>query len=140
MNKLFFFAAITALTGSIGAHAQNVLPDLSKYQCYKIDTAGLHISEEDAFFGRGFPNVFGQPSTTSRKLGTAIGVVYVAWPLVKANGFVKILRGVNKDGWVAETTIIPLRKADGSIGGCTLSWREPGRIQFHLEPGTALRY
>ncbi|MCW2318888.1 hypothetical protein M2322_004457 [Rhodoblastus acidophilus] len=140
MKRMSFAIILSVLTMSISAHAQTALPDLSKYQCYKVDIANLHISEEDAFYGRGFPNVFAQPSTASKKMGKAIGIVYVRWPLVKANGFVKILRGINQDGWVAETTVIPLRKADGSVGGCTLSWREPGRIQFHLEPGTAVRY
>ncbi|MBB4200192.1 hypothetical protein CCR94_02190 [Rhodoblastus sphagnicola] len=140
MKKLLFSLFLPVLTTSISANAQTALPDLSKYQCYKIDMVGLHISEEDAFYGRGFPHVFAQPSTASKKKGTAIGIVYVKWPLVTVNGFVKILRGTNQDGWVAETTVVPLRKADGSVGGCTLSWREPGRIQFHLEPGTAVRY
>ena len=40
---------------SFGAHAETANPDLSHYQCYKVDTVGLHITQEDAFAGRGFP-------------------------------------------------------------------------------------
>ena len=50
------------------------------------------MTPEDAWEGKGFPPVFKGPSEDSGKLGEASGVVYVAWPLQKENGFVQILR------------------------------------------------
>lgn len=120
--------------------AQNSYPDLSKYQCLKVNESALHITQEDAFVGKGFPHVFAEPTSASRALGTTSEIVTVAWPLIKTNGFVQVLWGSNRVGWVAATTLIPLRKKDGSIGGCTLRWREPGRIEMSLDPGVAVQY
>ena len=83
----------------------------------------LKLTPEDAWNGKGFPPVFKGPSEDSGKLGVASGVVYVAWPLQKQNGFVQILRfGGDSDGF-RRSVIRPFYREPGSKGGCTLSWR-----------------
>ena len=73
--------------------------------------------------------MFKGPSEDSGKLGVASGLVYVAWPLQRENGFVRILRFGGELGWISEGVIRPLYREPGSKGGCTLSWS--GRlIQF----------
>lgn len=139
MKYLFIPVIAASMASFASARAETSVPDLSKYQCYKVDMVGLHISQEDSFAGRGFPHVFAQPSTRSKRLGTTAEIVTVAWPLIRENGFVQILWS-QKAAWVAEATLIPLRNADGSVGGCKLTWKQPGRIQMELDPGTAVRY
>jgi hypothetical protein len=107
---------------------------LSEYQCYHIDAATLKLTPEDAWEGKGFPSVFTGPSEDSEKRGEASGLVYVAWPLRKDNGFVQILRGNGEIAWISEAVIRPLYRDPGSKGGCTLSWHG-NRIQFALDPG-----
>jgi hypothetical protein len=113
---------------------------LAGFQCYKIDEKGLHITPKDDFEGRGFPRVFAAPTSSSKQIGATSEIVYVAWPLVKQNGFLQILRLNGQLGWVAETTLIPMHKADGTIGGCTLSRQPNGLITFKLDPGVVVRY
>ena len=81
------------------AHAERLQPGspLSGYQCYHIDAEALKLTPEDAWEGKGFPPVFKGPSEDSGKLGVASGLVYVAWPLQKDNGFVRILRFDGRD-------------------------------------------
>jgi hypothetical protein len=67
-------------------------------------------------------------------LFVASGVVYVAWPLQKEHGFLRILRMDGELGWISADVVRPLDRHPGSRGGCTLSWRG-NRVQFHLDPG-----
>ena len=63
---------------------------LSGYQCYHLDAEALEVDAGGRCgIGKGFPPVFKGPSEDSGKLGVASGVVYVAWPLQKQNGFVQ---------------------------------------------------
>ena len=119
-----------------GVHAERLQPGspLSGYQCYNIDAEALKLTPEDAWDGKGFPPVFKGPSEESGKLGIASGLVYVAWPLQKQNGFVQILRLGGDIGWISGSVIRPLYREPGSKGGCTLSWNG-NLIQFHLDPG-----
>jgi hypothetical protein len=118
------------------AHAERLQPGspLSGYQCYHIDAGALNLTRENAWDGKGFPPVFRGPSEDSGKLGVASGVVYVAWPLQKQNGFVQILRFGGDVGWISGSVIRPLYREPGSKGGCTLSWRGD-LVQYALDPG-----
>lgn len=134
-SKLALGLALTVI-GSC-AHAGEWLQPgspLSGYQCYHIDAAALKLTPKDAWEGKGFPSVFIGPSEESEKRGEASGLVYVAWPLRKDNGFVQILRGNGEIAWISEAAIRPLYRDPGSKGGCTLSWHG-NRIQFSLDPG-----
>jgi hypothetical protein len=118
------------------AHAERLPPGspLSGYQCYHIDAAALKLTAEDAWEGKGFPSMFDGPSADSGKLGVASGLVYVAWPLQKENGFVRVLSFGGDVGWISEAVIRPLYRDPGSKGGCILSWHG-NLVQFHLDPG-----
>jgi hypothetical protein len=118
------------------AHAERLQPGspLSGYQCYHIDAEALKLTPEDAWEGKGFPSVFKGPSEESGKLGVAAGVVFVAWPLQKENGFVQILRIGGDIGWISGSVIRPLYRDPGSKGGCILSWRG-NLVQYALDPG-----
>jgi hypothetical protein len=138
MHRLRSRLALALALAFIGncAHAERLQPGspLSGYQCYDIDAEALKLTPEDAFNGKGFPPVFNGPSEDSSKLGVASGVVYVALPLQKQNGFVRILRFGGEVGWISEAVIRPLYRDPGSKGGCTLSWHG-NLIQFALDPG-----
>jgi hypothetical protein len=129
------FALGLALIGS-GAHAERLQPGspLSGFQCYSINEKVLKLTPEAAWEGKGFPPVFKGPSEDSGKVGIASGLVYVAWPLRKENGFVQILRLEGQIAWISESVIRPLYRDSGSKGGCTLSW-QGNLVQFALDPG-----
>ncbi len=107
---------------------------LSGYQCYSIDAQKLGMTREDAWLGRGLPPVFDAPSPDAKQIGVSPSIVYVAWPLEYVNGFVRIVRGTGRLGWISEDVIRPLYRTPGSAGGCSLSWWGD-RIQVHLNPG-----
>ncbi len=138
--KSLKLAMLTVVAGTIGAHAEPAKPPLSGFQCFKVDLEALHISSENAWAGKGFPPVFAIPDGSSKPIGSQLGLAYVTWPLKKQNGYVQILRANGQIGWVAENAVRPLRKADGTVGGCTLSRGADGRIISKLDPGVAVRY
>src|ERR1700678_1790788 len=119
-----------------GAHAERLEPGspLSGYQCYHVDDEALKLTPDDLWIGKGSPPVFKGPSEDSGKLGVASGLVYVAWPLQRQNGFVRTLFIDGDLGWISEGAIRPLYREPGSKGGCRLAWHG-SRIQFYLDPG-----
>ncbi len=138
--KCFNIATLAILASSIMVYAQTVGPELTGFQCFKLDEKALHITPEDAFAGRGLPKVFAEPSSASKVIGSTGGIEYVAWPLEKQNGFLQIMRANGQLGWVTEKGFIPMRKADGTIGGCSLQRQSNGLITFKLDPGVAIRH
>ena len=64
--------------------------------------------------------------------------MYVTWPLRTEYGFTQILRANGQLAWIADNAIRPLRKADGTQGGCKLWRAQNGRITFALNPGVAV--
>ena len=135
--KLSRAICVIALVFGASAHAET--NQVVGYQCLKLDTRALGISSEDAWAGRGFPSVFSGPSPTSAKIGTQIGLVYAKWPLIRSNGFIQILRANGQIGWLRDEELLPLRKADGSVGGCRLAWNADHRvIRSQLDPGVSV--
>lgn len=133
-SKLALALALAFIGG--WAHAEQLQPGspLTGFQCYGIDEKVLKLTPEEAFEGKGFPPVFNGPSEDSGKVGIASGLVYVAWPLRKDNGFLQILRGNGETAWISEAVMRPLYRDPGSKGGCTLKWHG-NRIQAYLDPG-----
>lgn len=111
---------------------------LKGFQCYALDTQRLHLSPDDVFKGKGLPPVFDAPIVGAKKVGVESEIIYVAWPLRTENGFTQILRANGQLAWIADNAIRPLRKADGTQGGCKLSQAQNGRITFALDPGVAV--
>jgi hypothetical protein len=136
MQKIRLGAVVLFSMICHGVHAERLEPgsSLSGYQCYNLNADVLKLTPDDLWAGRGLPSVFKGPSEDSGKLGVASGPVYLAWPLQRDNGFVRILRFGGDLGWISEAVIRPLYREPGSKGGCTLSWN--GKlIQYHLDPG-----
>jgi hypothetical protein len=133
-SRLALALALAFIGGS--AHAEQLQPGspLTGYECYSIDERVLKLTPEMAWEGKGFPPVFKGPSVESGKVGNASGLVYVAWPLRKDNGFVQIVRLEGQIAWISESVIRPLYRDPGSKGGCTLKWHG-NLIQFYLDPG-----
>jgi hypothetical protein len=67
-------------------------------------------------------------------------IIYIAWPPVIENGFVKAMAYGGKLGWLEQNAVTPLRRADGTTGGCTLRRRADGRIMFDLDPGVGINH
>jgi hypothetical protein len=118
------------------AQAERLQPGspLSGYECYSLNEIALKLTPTEAWEGKGFPPVFEGPSAESKQLGSAVGLIYVDWPLQKDNGFVRILRFEGQSAWISASVIRPLYRDPGSKGGCTLRWNG-NRIQAHLDPG-----
>jgi hypothetical protein len=112
---------------------------LTGYQCYTVDAARLHLTQDDYFSGRLFPAIHEDPTPDAKIVGRVPAIFYVNWPLKTENGFVEILYRTDHQGWVEKSGIRPLRKADGSPGGCKLWWGKDGRIMFALDPGVSIR-
>jgi hypothetical protein len=138
MKSAVVLSVLGCLTlGLTGAHAGS--EDIDGFQCLKLDTRSLGISEKDEWDGRGFPQVFAQPSATSSPIGTQLGLVFARWPIKETNGFIEVLRGNGEIGWLPNKGVVPLRKTDGSSGGCRLYWNADHRvIRSKLDPGVAV--
>jgi hypothetical protein len=136
MRKISLGATVLFSMMCHGAHAERLEPGspLSGYQCYHLDAEALKLTPDDIWSGKGFPPVFKGPSEDSGKLGEAAGIVYVAWPLQKENGFVRTMQFGGQLGWISESVIRPLYRDPGSKGGCTLKWHG-NLVQFALDPG-----
>ena len=67
-------------------------------------------------------------------------IIYIVWPPVVENGFIKAMSYDGTTGWLEENAVRPLRRADGTTGGCTLSRNSNGLIMFHLQPGVGVNH
>ena len=111
---------------------------LSGFSCVALNVKGLGLTPEEMWTGRGFPSVLERPDPQAKPIGGVAQIIYVTWPLKEENGFVQVLFPDGQRGWLERKAIRPLRKADGSIGGCSLFRRADGRIMFSLDPGVAV--
>jgi hypothetical protein len=66
------------------------------------------------------PPVYRAPSIESERIGYATPTVIVAWPLDKANGFIRILWGQKGiRGWVSENLVVPYHSVAVPNAKCT---------------------
>jgi len=112
------------------------------YQCYTVNEKTLHLTQDDYFSGQKFPVILEKPDDGSKSVGRVPGIFYVRWPLRGENGFVQVLHYMGRVGWILGwipgNDIRPLRKADGSPGGCKIWWGKNG-LMFALDPGVSIR-
>jgi hypothetical protein len=136
--KVLGIVACGAMLMSFGAVA-GPIPNtpLLGYQCYTVDGDRLGLTQQDYFSGRRFPLVLGAPAADAEVVGRVAVILYVKWPLKIENGFVEVLYHTDRLGWVPRDDIRPLRKADGTSGGCKL-WSGKDGIMFALDPGVAV--
>jgi hypothetical protein len=131
--------AMIALSESDG-YADIVGTAVSGFQCVGINIETLRLTPDDLRTGNGFPWILDSPNAEAKRLGQVSTIIYVAAPVTVDNGFIKTMTYNGKIGWLDEKAVRPLRRMDGSTGGCTLSRRPDGRIMFHLDPGVGIKY
>lgn len=107
-------------------------------QCYTVNEKTLHLTQDDYFSGQKFPRVLDRPEAGANVVGSVSAIFYVTWPLKIENGFVQVLHHIDKLGWIPERDVRPLRKADGSPGGCKIWWGK-NALMFALDPGVSIR-
>jgi hypothetical protein len=137
MKAAYFVSGIVTLLTFSEAHAGPEGETVSGFQCEGINIPGLHLSQDDLRTGAGFPWMLDAPRDDATGVARVSGIIYIAWPPVVGNGFLKTMSYGGKIGWLEENAVRPLRRSDGTTGGCTLRRRADGWTMFHLEPGLA---
>jgi hypothetical protein len=138
MKAVVFVSCIVALLTFSEARGQPEGEIVSGFQCVGINIKGLHLSQDDLRTGIKFPSILDAPGNDAKPVRRISTVIYVAWPPVVENGFVKAMSYDGAPGWPEQNAVRPLRRADGTQGGCTLRRRSDGQIMFHLEPGLSI--
>ncbi len=138
MKAANFVSSIVALLAFSEAHGQPERQIISGFQCVGINIPGLHLSQDDLRTGAKFPWMLDAPKGDAKAVSRVSGIIYVAWPPVVENGFLKAMNYGGKIGWLEQNAVRPLRRADGTTGGCTLWRRSDGRIMFDPVPGVGI--
>ena len=138
MKAVIFILSIVALLTLTQVSAAPAAEVLSGFQCVGINIAGLHLSQDDLRTGAGFPSILDAPREGAKIVSGVSTIIYIAWPPVVENGFLKAMAYGGKIGWLDKNSVRPLRRADGTTGGCTLTRRSNGRIMFDLDPGVGV--
>ena len=138
MKAVVFVSSIVALLTFSEAKAEPEGEIVSGFQCVGINIKGLHLSQDDLRTGAKFPWMLDAPRDGARPVSGVSTIIYIAWPPVIENGFVKAMAYGGKLGWLEQNAVTPLRRADGTTGGCTLRRRADGRIMFDLDPGVGI--
>ena len=134
MKAAIFVSSIVALLVFSEAHGQPEGQIISGFQCVGINIAGLHLSQDNLRTGAKFPWILDAPKDDAKGVARVSGIIYIAWPPVVENGFLKAMTHGGTIGWVEQNAVRPLRRADGTTGGCTL-WRAAnGWIMFDPNP------
>jgi hypothetical protein len=140
--KWFAMLSASVLCGAPYASAGEWPPENTPFlgaQCYTVNEQTLHLTQDDYFSGQKFPVILDSPEAGAKPVGRVAAIFYVTWPLKIENGFVQVLHHMDGLGWIPKSAIRPLRKADGSPGGCRLWWGKDGRVMFALDPGVSIR-
>ena len=131
--------AVTFLGGAEAYADVNGVP-VAGFQCAGINIQELHLTPDDLRTGVGFPWIKDAPRREANDIAQISSIIYVAWPIDQQNGFTKTMTYNGRIGWLDEKAIRPLRRADGTTGGCTLFRRSDGRVMFHLDPGVGINH
>jgi hypothetical protein len=140
MRTAIFVSSIAALLAFSEAHGMTEGETVSGFQCVGINIQGLHLSEDDLRTGAKFPLILDAPREGAKAVRRISTIIYIAWPPVVENGFVKAMSYDGTIGWLEQNAVRPLRRADGTTGGCTLQRRSDGLITFHLDPGVGINH
>jgi hypothetical protein len=140
MKAAIFVSSIVVLLAFSEAHGQPKGETVSGFQCVGINIPGLHLSQDDLRTGAKFPMIRDEPTDDAKAVRRISTIIYIAWPPVVQNGFVKAMSYDGTIGWLEENAVRPLRRADGTTGGCTLQRRSNGLIMFNLDPGVGINH
>jgi hypothetical protein len=138
MKAVALASSVVALLTFSEAHGEPQGQIVTGFQCVGINIKSLHLSEEDLRTGAKFPWILDAPRDEAKAVSGVSTIIYIAWPPVIENGFVKAMAYGGKLGWLEQNAVAPLRRADGTTGGCTLRRRADGRIMFDLDPGVGI--
>ena len=138
MKVAIFVSSIAVLLAFSEAHGQPKGETVSGFQCVGINIKGLQLSQDDLRTGAKFPLILDAPRDNAKPVRRISTIIYIAWPPVIENGFVKAMSYDGTTGWLEQNAVRPLRRADGTTGGCSLRRRSDGPIMFHLEPGLGI--
>src|SRR5208283_1580068 len=120
MKAANFVSIIVALLAFSEAHGQPDGETVSGFQCVGINIPGLHLSQDDLRTGAKFPMIRDEPRGDAKAVRRISTIIYIAWPPVVQNGFVKAMSYDGTIGWLEENAVRPLRRPDGTTGGCIL--------------------
>ena len=140
MKTTIFVPGFLALLAFSEAQGQPEGETISGFQCVGINIPGLHLTQDDLRTGAGFPWILDAPRNDGKGVARVSGIIYIASPPVVENGFLKAMTYGGKIGWLEQNAIRPLRRTDGTTGGCTLRRGSDGRIMFHLESGLGINH
>lgn len=135
MKTVMFLSSIAALLTLSEAHGMPQGEVIPGFQCVGLNINGLHLSQEDLWTGAREPWILESPTEGAKPVAKVPVIVYIAWPPVVENGFLKAMSLGGKIGWLEENAVRPLRRADGTTGGCTLTRAPNGWIMHRLDPG-----
>jgi hypothetical protein len=138
MKAVIFVSCIAGLLTFSEAHGQPESEIVTELQCVGINIKALHLSPDDLRTGAKFPLILDAPREDAKPVRRTSTIIYIARPPVVENGFVKAASYDGTTGWLEQNAVRPLRRADGTKGGCTLRRRSDGQIMFHLEPGLSI--
>ena len=140
MKVAIFVSSIVVLLAFSEAYGQAKDEAVSGFQCVGINISGLQLSQYDLRTGAKFPMILAQPNDHAKAVRRISTIIYIAWPPVVQNGFVKAMSYDGTTGWLEENAFRPLRRADGTTGGCTLQRHSNGLIMFNLDPGVGINH
>ena len=91
MKAVVYVSSIVALLGFSEAHGQPQGEIVSGFQCVGINIPGLHLSQDDLRTGAKFPWMLDAPRDDAKPVSRVSGIIYIAWPPVVENGFLKAM-------------------------------------------------
>jgi hypothetical protein len=138
MKMVMFVSSMAALLAFSEARAMPQGEVISGFQCVGINVKGLQLSQDDLRSGAKFPWILDKPSEDAKPVARVATIIYIVWPPVVENGFLKAMSLGGKVGWVDQNSVSRLRRADGTTGGCILARLPNGRITFYLDPGVGV--
>ena len=138
MKTAIFVSSIAALLTFSEAHGTPQGEIISGFQCVGINIKGLRLSQDDLRTGAKFPWILDEPIDGAKAVARVATIIYIAWPRVVENGFLRAMSLGGKLGWVDENAVSPLRRPDGTTGGCIVTRLPNGRITFYLDPGVGV--
>lgn len=118
------------------AFALTVMKPLDGYICMSLKVSQKYNdwvpgSLPKAPGGPDNPPVYKEPKKGAERLGYQGNIVIVAWPLVKEQGFIRILwgqRGI--EGWIEENLVVPYHSVAKPTATCTPTVMSDGSVGF----------
>ena len=102
MKAAIYISGIVSLLAFSEAQGEPEGETVSGFQCVGINIPGLHLTPDDLRTGAGFPWMLDAPRDGAKAIGQISGIIYIAWPPVVENGFLKAMAYDGKKGWLEQ--------------------------------------